>query len=440
MNRRVARLIGIAALLTTALTPPQRAQSIGIAAAPAYAVQYFVGLGGTHSRGNSINNDGWIAGYSHLDASYRHAALWLDETPLDLGTLGSKSKPKNSNVVWPVKNTRGLIVGISQTDSPDPWGENWSCSAFFPVGTDTGYRCVGFAWENGAMRALPTLGGTHGFAAAANNLGQIVGWAENTVRDSETCTPPQIFQFRAVVWGPKGKQIRELPVLGDDSSSAATAINDKGQIVGISGDCDDAIGSATARHAVLWDKGTVTELPNLGGAEWNTPTAINERGDVAGFSDRPGDVITEGFFWSPEGGLQALGFLYADHSLSEAFGMNENRQVVGLSCGAECRAFLWQDGTMQDLNELIAPDDSVLLTHAMDINDEGIITGRATIVATGERVTYVATPTGSATASSAATRATRRGSSPVCLSADALGEILHPLGPRPDRLGTRAAQ
>jgi hypothetical protein len=171
MKRPLARVIGAAALLTAALTQPQRAQSIDIGEAPAYEVRYLLGLGGTHSRGNSINNDGWIAGYSHLDASYRHAALWLGETPLDLGALGSKNKPKNSNVVWPVKNTRGLIVGISQTDSPDPWGENWSCSAFFPLGTDTGSRCVGFAWENGAMRALPTLGGTHGFAAAANNLG-----------------------------------------------------------------------------------------------------------------------------------------------------------------------------------------------------------------------------------------------------------------------------
>ena len=81
---------------------------------------------------------------------------------------------------------------------------------------------------------------------------------------------------------------------------------------------------------------------------------------------------------------------------------------------------------MSDLNSLIAPDDSVLLTHAMDINDDGVITGRATIRATGERVTYVATPTGSASSLGAKTRARR---AQVPLSADALREILHPLGP-----------
>jgi probable HAF family extracellular repeat protein len=436
MKRPIARVVGTAALLAAAIAGG-RSETSQAQEPPPYEVRYLLGLGGNHSRGNSINNDGWIAGYSHLNASYRHAALWLDGAPIDLGALGSKNKPKNSNVVWPVKNTRGLIVGISQTDSPDPWGENWSCSAFFNGAS--GYRCFGFAWENGKMRALPTLGGTHGFAAAANNLGQIVGWAENTVRDTETCTPPQVFQFRAVVWGPNGNQIHELPVLGDDSSSAATAINDKGQVVGISGDCDDAVGSATAKHAVLWDGGTVTELPNLGGEEWNTPTAINERGDVAGFSDRPGDVITEAFFWSPEGGLQALGFLYADHSLSEAFGMNENRQVVGLSCSeSECRAFLWQDGVMRDLNSLIAPDDSVLLTHAMDINDDGVITGRAFIKATGDRVTFVATPTGSAIALGAKSGARARlRPAKFALPAKAIRELLHPLGPGLARRSTQ---
>jgi probable HAF family extracellular repeat protein len=382
MKRSITRVVCATAALA-AVTGGSRPATSRAQEIPPYQVQYLDGLGGTNSRGNSINNDDWVAGYSNLSfGTQRHATLWINGTPTDLGTLGSADKPKNSNVVWPVKNTQGLVVGISQTDSPDPWGENWSCSAFFVPATSTGRRCIGFAWANGVMRPLPTLGGTHGFAAAANNSGQIVGWAENTVRDA-TCTPPQVFQFRAVVWGPRGDRVRELPVLAGDSSSAATAINDQGQAVGISGACDDAIGSATAAHAVLWENGGVERLPDFGGAEWNTPTAINERGDVAGFSDHPGDIVTEAFFWNRSGGLKHLGFLYSDHVLSEAFGMNDNGQVVGLSCSeAECRAFLWQQGVMQDLNSLIAPDENVLLTHAMDLNDDGVITGRAFIKST----------------------------------------------------------
>jgi probable HAF family extracellular repeat protein len=442
MKRSGARAVAAAALLAAAVIGgrPEASQP---GEDPLYTVRFLSSLGGTHSRGNSINNDGWVAGYSNLDQDeHRHATLWDGETLIDLGALGSSNRPKNSNVAWPVKNTRGLLVGISQTDSPDPWGENWSCFAFFPLETRTGYRCVGFAWEKGVMRPLPTLGGTHGFAAAANNHGEIVGWAENTVRD-DTCTAPQVFQFRAVVWGPNGNQIRELPVLPDDTSSAATAINDKGQIVGISGTCDDAVGSATAAHAVLWDGGGIEDIGNLGGDEWNTPTAINERGDIAGFSDHEGDLVTEAFIWTREEGLKGLGFL-AGHGHSEAYGINERRQVVGLSCTAtfsECRAFLWENGEMKDLNELVTLETGALLNQARDINDDGVITGRAFRSSTGNLEAFVATPVPNAQA--AMSRGARAAAADglrlqvVKLPPEVTREILPPLGAGRARLDAR---
>lgn len=58
------------------------------------------------------------------------------------------------------------------------------------------------------MRPLPTLGGTHSFATGTNNRRQTVDWAETTVRD-RSCVPPQVLQFRAVVWGPN-RRPREL--------------------------------------------------------------------------------------------------------------------------------------------------------------------------------------------------------------------------------------
>ncbi len=79
-----------------------------------------------------------------------------------------------------------------------------------------------------------------------------------------------------------------LPLIPGDSSGAATAINDNGQIVGISGICDQAVGRHTAKHAVLWENGTVTDIyPNAAAPWWNTPTAINQRGDVVGFAGDP---------------------------------------------------------------------------------------------------------------------------------------------------------
>lgn len=365
----------------------------GVAYGKDYRVTNLPSLGGTVSRGNSINDRGWVAGYSNLAGNQsRHATLWLQGSAIDLGTLGGP----NSSVAWPVKNDRGLLAGIAQTATPDPLGENWSCSAFFPAATATGYVCLGFVWEGGAMRALPTLGGNNGFATGANNRGQVVGWAENTVHDP-TCVPPQVLQFRAVVWDTKGDQIQELPPLPGDTSGAATAINDRGQVVGISGTCDQAVGRFTAAHAVLWEHGTVTDIGNLGGATWNTAMAINQSGDVVGFASQPGDdpdnPQLRAFLWTRRGGIQNLGTLPGD-VYSEAHGINEQRQVVGTSCdaGGNCRAFVWEDGVMKDLNALVAPGYTGVLTTAQDINDRGEITGRAFVASTGERPAFLATP------------------------------------------------
>src|SRR6478672_11867436 len=222
------------------------------------------------------------------------------------------------------------------------------------------------------MRELPTLGGNHGFATGVNNRSQIVGWAETPVHDP-TCTDKQVLQFRAVLWEPKtgstGKiKTRELPPLLGDSASAATAINDNGQAVGISGDCDQAVGRFSARHAVLWDRnGKPSEIPNLGGVTWHTPMDINGTGDVVGFSNPPGAG-------DPEGVIISHG------------------QVVGISFGGAsgARAFLWQNGVLVNLNDVADAAPDVLLS-AQDINDAGQITGRVRDAVTGEVLVFVAT-------------------------------------------------
>ena len=244
-----------------------------------YTISDLPSLGGTNSRANSINDRGWLAGYSNLAGDQsRHAALWRDTVLTDLGTLGGP----NSAVTWSVKANSGIISGISQTSQPDPLGEAWSSAAFYPGATGTGYINLGFVWNNGEMHPLPTLGGNNGFATGANSSGKVVGWAENTVHDP-TCVPPQQLQFRPVVWDPTRSRMSELPLEASDTSGAATGINEQNQIVGISGICDQAVGRYTAAHAVLWDKkGKITDLGNLGAPYWNTPTNINEHGDVVG--------------------------------------------------------------------------------------------------------------------------------------------------------------
>ncbi|MGH3039641.1 MAG: hypothetical protein ACRDLZ_09620, partial [Gaiellaceae bacterium] len=69
---------------------------------------------------------------------------------------------------------------------------------------------------------------------------------------------------------------QELSPLPGDTVSAATALNDRGQVVGISGICDQAAGRFSAIHSVLWDDGVPTDIGDLGGVAWNTPMAINK--------------------------------------------------------------------------------------------------------------------------------------------------------------------
>jgi probable HAF family extracellular repeat protein len=259
-------------------------------------------------------------------------------------------------------------------------------------------------WQDDVMHPLPTLGGTHGFAAGVNARGQVVGWAETTVHDP-TCTGVQVLQFRAVLWEPRKGTTRELPPYPGDSASAAVAINDRGQVVGISGDCDQAVGRFSARRGVMWQNGSVSLVPDLGGTTWHTPQDVNDSGDVAGFSNPPGpgdpegEFIAHAFLWI-HGGATAidLGRL-DDDAFSQAQALDNRRRVVGVSFGGSfgSRAFLWQDGVLMNLNDLAGPGfgsgQPYVLLSARDINRRGQITGDVREAATGQRFAFVATPT-----------------------------------------------
>jgi probable HAF family extracellular repeat protein len=392
----ILTVVGCGAALVQAQAPSQKATK----ARQQYQVSTLPSLGGTSSGGNSINDQSWVAGYSRLPDRNRHATLWRSGLLSDLDTLGGP----NSSVTWNVKNTQGIIVGISQTADPEPLGEAWSSAAFYSTPNNVGYINLGFVWEGGQMRGLPNFpGGNNGFATGANNLRQVVGWAENGVHDP-TCCCTQVLQFLPAVWtlGPPD-QIHDLPLIPGDTSGAATAINDNGQIVGISGICDQAVGRHTAKHAVLWENGGVTSLGTFPAAWWNTPTAINQHGDIVGFAGDPafveGDVL-HAFMWTREDGLRPLKPLKGrtpQHVDSEAYGINEARQVVGVSCDADqvdCRAVIWDNSAYPtDLNDLKG-SYSAFLALAKDINDKGEITGRAIDQTTSALIAYLAVPIG----------------------------------------------
>ena len=135
------------------------------------------------------------------------------------------------------------------------------------------------------------------------------------------------------------------------------------------------------------------DLGNLGGVITNYAAGINSRGEVIGSSDLAGNATGHAFLWTKHKGMQDLGTLSGDVS-SSAFGINEEGQVVGVSCDASgnCRAFLWQDGVMTDLNTLVCQGTSLYLTYGGDINDRGEIAGEGYDPNTGDTPAFLAVP------------------------------------------------
>ena len=89
-------------------------------------------------------------------------------------------------------------------------------------------------WEKGKTRDLGTLGGTYSSANAVNDRGQVVG-VSNLKYDARR---------HAFLW--ENGRMRDLGTLPGDTWSAATGIDNRGRVVGSSG------GERGPSHAVLW--------------------------------------------------------------------------------------------------------------------------------------------------------------------------------------------
>jgi uncharacterized membrane protein len=366
---------------------------------PSYRLETMPPPDGARAFGASITDNGLVAGTSTRADGTTYAVQWRAGKVLEeIDPVGGDGASSAS--LWPGRNNAGAVVGITQTDAPDPNDESWSCGAFLPA--RPGYACVGFVHRDGVTTTLPTLGGTHGFATGVNNRGQVVGWAE-TKREDPTCTDDQVLQFLAVRWDGYGARTTVLRPLAPDSTSAATAINDRGRAVGISGDCGFAVGGFSARNPVVWDHGVPRRLPDLGGVAWDTPMSLNRAGDVVGFLNRSeADGIAFRplpVWWTRHGRLRQLG-LPAGYAFGQALGINARRQIVGVAipAGADGRpdssrgvAVLWSKGVPQVLEDLV-PDDRYTLITAGDINNRGQVTGEALDTVTGKNVAFVASP------------------------------------------------
>jgi probable HAF family extracellular repeat protein len=221
--------------------------------------RHLTDLGGVRSVANGVNDLGQVVGSSEF-GFIRHAVLWNrgSQQPVDLGTLGG-----SSSTAWAINNL-GVVVGDSDTAD----------------GTSHAFR-----WDPRSRRMtdLGTLGGDSSSATAINDLGQVVGWARTGQ-----------FLAHAFRWDPWSRHMRDLGLPPNSVVAFATGINNRGEIVGYSGN----VGDFTDR-TFRWDPRT-SRMATLAGVPdvYSHATGINDLGQVVGFWDDQSGRATP-FVWSP---------------------------------------------------------------------------------------------------------------------------------------------
>jgi probable HAF family extracellular repeat protein len=332
--------------------------------------------GGNFSQATGVNDGRLITGLAADKDGTQQAMFWAGMFRMNIGTKGLNSG------VFGVNNQSQATVQ-AEVATKDPNNENFCAYG-------TGKKCLPYLWNRGALVPLPLLGGNNGTVGTVNNRGEAVGIAETVVRDANcpagvslSGTGPQVLNFQAVMWGPAEGQIRTLRPLAGDMVGMAIGINDKGQAVGATGTCANTTlpPLAFGAHAVLWEAdGTPRDLGNLGTTALNMALAVNNSGDVVGVSSLYPDSSPFGgshaFLWTKQAGaMRDLGTLPGD-VVSVGQGINDAGQVVGMSFDehGNPRPFLWQNGVMRDLNDLVVGGAQLYLLGA-SINASGTIAG-----------------------------------------------------------------
>lgn len=219
-----------------------------------------------------------------------------------------------------------------------------------------------FYWHGAGGNYLPNSLG-YGHAKAVNAAGEVVGAVG-------------LFSFYPVHWPSPASPSQTLQgIPGMPGTGYAFAINGAGQIAG---SLDTPTGG---RVAVRWNHGGAapTVIGPLPAGMYSEAQAINSRGDLAGYSS--GRAM---FYDEAAGQLVEFGT-----PGSVARGINDARAVVGESYDRGQRAFLWLDGTMYDLTDLVASSNVQItfVQRALAINNAGqILVEVGAVSASGNRV------------------------------------------------------
>jgi probable HAF family extracellular repeat protein len=195
---------------------------------------------------------------------------------------------------------------------------------------------------------LTRLSDELGAATAINSKGQVLAYAFING------------DIRSFLW--ENGTRRFLGSLGG-GSTYAHALNDAGQVAGVSSTADGK------RRAFLWTNGTMRNLGTLGGAEASVALGIDGSGRVVGYTEKTGGPILA-FIWE-NGTMRRLPGL--DRGYSTAADIDNMGRVVGEYGSVESpRAYRWMAGRVTDLGTLGGATAS-----AAALGPDGRIVGQA---------------------------------------------------------------
>jgi probable HAF family extracellular repeat protein len=198
---------------------------------------------------------------------------------------------------------------------------------------DTRYRFVDLGTLGGPTNYLSNNGA--GFPLLTD-AGIVSSWSDTPIPDPNApnlCFTYDCFLTHAYRW--QDGVLTDLGALPGGNSSAVGMINARGWSVGMSqnGEFDPLNGFPETR-AVIWKNGQIFDLGTLGG-NWSLSLDANSRGQVVGVA---ANAIPDSF--------SLFGF------------------------ATQTRAFLWQNGAMQDLGSLGGPDAAPSF-----VNERGQVAG-----------------------------------------------------------------
>jgi probable HAF family extracellular repeat protein len=317
---------------------------------------------GNSSGSGAINARGWIAGQSNNGEI--DPTSGLPETRATLWTLNGIVDLGTFGGNWSLATTLnnvGQVVGFACNTIPDPFAP-----AFFPF---CATQVRAFLWQDGSLQDLGTLGGPDAVGLYVNQRGLVAGVSYTDATPNETTGIPTVHPF---LWH-NGK-MTDLGSLGGtftgafgpDGSEGSLVVNDRGQVIGISTLAEDQ-----TYHPFLWENGSMRDLGTLGGDN-GTALWLTDTGEVVGQADLPGSEHHHAFLWR-SGTMTDLGTLGIN---STAIMMNSAGQIVGKSQTPDglLHAFLWEKrGPIVDLNTLIPAGSNLILEEAENINERGEI-------------------------------------------------------------------